>query len=549
MATAAAAEPAPSVSATSAEATSDTPPDSHSATAVIGAPAVTTVVIGNAVASTPDGAGTYQPPLGALTRADCLHLALVANRGHLITASAVERARLARTAARSQVYAPNLSAGYTVANTADSGNGNVGVDVPLMGLDIKPFTSLGYAQGTATGYAAGTTPLVDTYTTSWGVTVSRRLFNVAERVRQRLPLTEAEQNLYIAANNLALDAKNLELTTTDAFFEEQRAQAHLRVRERRVADAKDFLQTVADNVAHGFKAPFEELNARIDLNQAESDRLSEETNVQNAREHLAQVLALPPANGVTIVEEDVAGAMPPMPPLDVDIARTRAHDEGLGNRLASIAVQRDQLRVERDNLAPQVTAAVTAENVRTGTRAFERQGADANVYALSLTWTMPLDAQSGELARVREIQDQLAEADLALADAAEGVEVQLRAAWRNLAQLRNTVDLDRQRLDAEQGNMAATLTRYKSGAIDNLEVVRSKQDLDTAEIGLLDAQINLVEAVAAYRALLPMDAQLAAGAARQAAGAATLPAAVLVPPQTLQLSPSAAPATAAGTAP
>jgi outer membrane protein TolC len=242
------------------------------------------------------------------------------------------------------------------------------------------------------------------------------------------------------------------------------------------------------------------------------------------------VLALPPAGGVDIVEEDVASAVPPLPPLDADLARARARDEGLGNRLAAIAVQRDQLRVERDLLAPQVTAAVTAENVRTGGRAFERQDGDASVYALSLTWTMPLDLQAGELARCRQLQDEIAEADLALADASDALEVQLRAAWRNLAQLRNTVDLDRQRLDAEQAKMAATLTRYKAGSIDNLEVTRSKQDLDTAEIGLLDAQINLVEAVAAYRALLPMDAQVAAEAARTAAGAAQAGPAAQAPP-------------------
>jgi outer membrane protein TolC len=159
--------------------------------------------------------------------------------------------------------------------------------------------------------------------------------------------------------------------------------------------------------------------------------------------------------------------------------------------------------VQRDLLAPQITAAATAQRNLTGHAPFDGVILDDNVYSLTLTWSQPFDFDAGAFARLRQIQDEIHEKTLALHEAQDDLERQLRDAWRRRAQLAVTVALAEQRLAAEQGKMAATMSRWKSGAIDNLEVTRAKQELDSAEIALLDARIDHATAIEAYRAILP----------------------------------------------
>lgn len=447
--------------------------------------------------------------LHRLSHADCLRLALARNRPFLIAHSTWDRARLGQTVALSQVYAPQLSANYTASNHQDSATlavasspsapttSTLGVSESVLGFEVQPFLNSAWYQAgdTATGR--------DSYTSSYGITVSHMLFNLAERVRQRLPLTTAETNDYIAANNVILAGKAVELATTTAFYNIQRALGHVRVREHRVEDARSFLALVEDNVAHGFKAPFETVTAALNLNQAQIDLVAERAGLQDTIEALARQLGLPVASPLGVQPEDLSGTGYRLPDLEQDLREVRAHQESLGIQVASIRLQLDMLRVQRDQIAPQISAGVSAQAYRTGHMPFAGDLQAGTAYSLILSWSDPLDFKAAARAQAHIIEDQINEATLALHDAEDDLERQLRSSWRHIEQLEATVRLSIQRVDAEHQNLAATLSRWRSGAIDNLEVVRSKQALDNAEIALLDARCDLAIAVATYRSILP----------------------------------------------
>ncbi len=446
--------------------------------------------------------------LGHLTRTGCLRLALWSNRPFLIKHSMWDRARLAETVALSQVYAPQLSASYTVSNHLDSASASlaspalapitntVGVSEPLLGFMLQPFVTSTWNQAgdAATG--------LDSYASSYGITVSHMLFNVYERIRQRLPLTTAETNYYIAANNVILQGKSVELDTATAYYNVLRALEHVRIRQRRVEDAVEFLTLVEDNVKHGFKAPFETLTAKLDLNQAQTDLVGEQATLKNAIEHLARELGVAVTSALAIVPEDIAAARP-MPALPDDLMRAQRFHENLGNQVASLALTLDNLRVSRDQAAPQISAGVTAQSVRVGHQPFGGDLSSGTSYALVFSWSDPLDFKAAARAQMHQLEDQIYEQTLTLKEAQDDLEQQLRSTWRSIDQLRHTVDLSAERMAAEKGNLDATMSRWKSGAIDNLEVTRSKQDLDSAEVQLLDARCDLSIAYESYRALLP----------------------------------------------
>ena len=73
----------------------------------------------------------------------------------------------------------------------------------------------------------------------------------------------------------------------------QQSALNDRPENRRVADARQFLAFVTENVKQGFKAPVEELFASISLNQAEADLVRDLAQLRDAGERLLAVLGAP----------------------------------------------------------------------------------------------------------------------------------------------------------------------------------------------------------------------------------------------------------------
>ncbi len=431
-------------------------------------------------------------------RADCVRLALQSNRDFRQKHLVMEQARLQTAVARSQVYAPRLDASYTTGkDEADVGAGRAGVTVPLFGFEVQPYLAAGYSQGgdLVTGR--------DQYTTSAGVAVSRMLFNVAEHLRQRLPIEQADKSLYIAANQVVLAGRRLELDTTRAFFAVRSAELRLGVRSRRVADAEEFLTAVRENVRLGFKPPVEEANAEISLNQSRSEQLDDATAAQTARETLLDLIAQPLDRPLRLILDDLVASTVPTPDLEADLGRTRTNHEDLGNQLAEIDLAIDQLRIARDQLHPQVKATVLAEQTNRDERvAVPTDGSETRL-ALAFTYTTPLDGWASERARIGQQQRTIEAQTLQLRSAEVRLEADLRRAHRRTEALRRGVDLADARLNAERRKLEATLVRYQAGGVDNLEVTRAKQATDNAEIAAVQARIDLYLAGAEYRAILP----------------------------------------------
>lgn len=427
-----------------------------------------------------------------LTRADCVRIALEANRGYLQKAGGRERARLQAEIAQAELYRPSLKAAYTkTIDEPDDGNGRIAATLPVLGVQVAPYTTLSWDEDAAE------------YESAFGVAFSRRVFALSEHVRLRLPLSQAEVDYLAAAYDLIAAAKDLERDVTAAFLNVLNARAKVRLRETRIADASESLRIARENVEHGFKPRSDLLFAEINLNQAESDLLRDRAGERDAVERLLGLLARPLDGDLTLVagELDAVSGLP----LDVaaDLARVLDHHEDLLVQDARIRLLEDRAKVARDEVAPELTATLSAERRLTGAEPFGNEIEDEDRIALRLDLDLPLDGQRVERARLLQLRRQIQDQRLARADTSARLEQQLRTAWRTWERALSEVTLATTRVDTERQRLDATQARYETGEVDNLEVVRAKQALDDAEIRLLDTRIGLANAIAAYRAILP----------------------------------------------
>ena len=446
------------------------------------------------------------PEVPAWTLQEVIAKAIAGNRELRSARSRLFQARLGRQVAITSVYAPTLAARYTATNgEGDTGTGRVALSSKALGFEIEPYVRMGYTQD---GRDAAALPgPADGYQSAAGIALGRRLFAIAEHVRQRLPLTQADLAIYSAANDLVLAGRDLERNATRLFFAVQSAETRLQVRTRRLADAKDFLATVRDRITHGFAAPLDGLYAEIDLNQAEADLIADRTALAAAIERLNDLLdralVTPLAIVPEVVDEARLAALP-VHDLAADTTAVLAGHESLGTVARQAELLALQLRVSRDNLVPDLKATVAAERRADGDRPFDGRDGFDNAISLTVTWDMPLDGWRAARAQYQQLGKQIEDQERTAAGLRANLESRLRDAWRQIDGQRRQVTLSSRRLEIERLRLDATLRRYETGAVDNLEVTRAKQALDSAEIGLLDARTALVLAEAEYRSLLPM---------------------------------------------
>lgn len=437
----------------------------------------------------------------AMSLHDAIARALVSNRALRTARSALMQARLGRSIAATSVFAPTLTTSY-VATTRedDQGVGRVSLRSKALGFEIEPYMRLGYDPSQR---ADGS----DQYGTAAGLSISRKLFNIAEHMAQRLPITQADMAIYNAANDLVLAGRQLERQVTAAFFDVQRADTRVDVRVRRRTDAREFLDTLQDRIAHGFASPLDGLYAELDLNQAEADLLAERTQLEQAREAFNSLLDRPVASSLTIAPEvidEARVASIAIRDVDSDVRATLTSHETLGEAAKQAELLAINLRIQRDQLMPQVVAAVNVERAATGNSTFNGTDSVDNSASLSLTYTMPLDGWRAERARFEQLTFQIQDQERRVAGLRDELEQSLRNTGRRIEQNRRLLGLAEQRLGIERTRLDATLRRYETGAVDNLEVTRAKQSLNNAEIALLDARIVLVTTDADYRAIMPM---------------------------------------------
>jgi outer membrane protein TolC len=433
----------------------------------------------------------------------CIGWTLAHNRDLRGQINSAERARLDVTIAHSSVYSPRLtaSAGRTRTSDAafslreDSAVAKVALDTNVLGFTVAPYVAGTWGE---TEGAVDATP----YGSAAGIAISRRIFALAEGTRLSQQLTSADRSYAKAVNSLTLRTRRIALDSATAFFELQRSQSRIRLRENRLKQTRESLVGVREAVAAGLKAPIEETNAAIDANQAEANLLSDQQALATARDRLLSLLDRPLGSEVLIAPSDVTGVHPRLPPLEQDVARVLAAHEDLLNLRLDQEQARDDVAIAQDRLAPQITATASAG------RTWESDtpgGTDepADVVALRLDLDMPLDGWSGERAGLRK---QLrAERDLRLRLRSSEVELErtVRELRRRIDNQVRSVDLAQQRLEAERARFAATEVSYRTGRVDNLELTRARETLDRAEVDLIESRIDLVLALAAREALVP----------------------------------------------
>jgi outer membrane protein len=275
-------------------------------------------------------------------------------------------------------------------------------------------------------------------------------------------------------------------TVTQQYYDALRFQELARVAEAQVNRAQTILEQVRRRIEVQDAARIEEFQALADFQNARVGQLTARNRVATAEAQLKGTIGYDSARPLPPLEREAQIELPPETAADLEELMT----EGLANRPDLLARRRslESLRFTHDRVRREagLTFGLDANfDQQLTPRSLENR-------ALTLNLSYPLFDGGRRRAIAREVSLNI-EADRAsLLQAERTVRTEIESAFVEFSQNRLRLEAAQSALVAAQRNYTAALDSQREGAYDLLQVI-------TAQLSLVTAESNFIEAVYDYR--------------------------------------------------
>lgn len=429
------------------------------------------------------------PTPGAVTLglAESVRLALEGNFSLLTAAEGVEAARLRYQAARAQFY-PQLTPRYVRGDEEHTLTLDARQRLPWTGGSLTATSSLrsrpddpSPATRTADLDLTLTQPLLR------GLGPNAAFFDLRNSRRQRV---SQERALELARQRVAVEVSR-------AFYLVLQQRLLLAVARQSLARSEGLLKASEARLQVGLVSKLDVFRAQLQAAQTRETMVRSEAALQDALEQFRQLLGRAPSEPLepesTRLSEEVAGVLEP---LEVLVERAREQRLDLHETRDQVEDARRSASLARQELLPQLDLNLGVARTGQGPGFGSAWRAGDSRVSLSFTASYPLERST------RAVNKAVAEIELdartrGLRQREWEVESEVRAAVRDLDQIRKSVELQQTAVEvAEQQRRLATL-RYQRGLASNFDVVEAEGNLVVARsalVGLLTRhQVALVE--------------------------------------------------------
>ncbi|MEW6706422.1 MAG: TolC family outer membrane protein [Pseudomonadota bacterium] len=321
-------------------------------------------------------------------------------------------------------------------------------------------------------------------------------------VALRQPLYSRERSARSQALEIAAQAAESEwaqarqalmLHTTEAYFDAALAAERLRLLQRQQQAVDRAAQEARDRFRIGDRpvTDVHEAGARAAALQAE--RLAAETQLQLARNALADLTGLPPDESALPLPGEVRiddlGTLPEW------LARAARQNPGLKLAEAQLHTAQAQARASGAAFSPTVDVVAQLGRERlSGDGDFGSASSTARNSAIGVQLAVPLytgGLRSAQHAEGRALVDK---AHAELERARQQVAQQTRAAWLDLSVGQGRARALAAALEASRSRLDATRTGLQAGDRTTLDLLNAENDAAGAELALLEARIRLLTA-------------------------------------------------------
>lgn len=273
-----------------------------------------------------------------------------------------------------------------------------------------------------------------------------------------------------------------------------REQSSVTVTREAVQNAQDLVRITDVLLRQGTGRGDDLERARTELANTELRLIEAERRRQVASIDLASALDVDPLETLVPVD-DLAATVNVAPPPDVALLVQQAFEAR--PEVAAARRQLDARRAERSAAVVRVAAPTLEAFIQQGLSG-DRIGDVASLrrYGVGATWTVSATG----LARVRTAAQRIDDASLAVAQAEQGVRVDVVSAWTDVQAAMARLDRVRQARAAADATLRISQVRFRNGTSLAIEVLQAQQTLESVRLAEVAAAVDADQARVRLRA-------------------------------------------------
>jgi len=308
-----------------------------------------------------------------------------------------------------------------------------------------------------------------------GVTLTQPIINGTTIPQTR----EAKAGVEAGRAQLISVEQSTLLNAAKAYFDVLADEAQLNYKRHNVARLTDQVQMTQERVAIRDLARSDLDIVQARLSAASADVATAEGNLAAARAAFLRTVGRP---AETL---EPAPKLPPLPANERDaLAVALANNPDLTATKYLIKQADAAVTVAYGALAPSVSVQLGYK------RSADELGPGIRDTSLSATaqLRMPLYQSGSEYAQIRRADELRSKAVLQAADEERIVRQSLDAAWQTLVAARSAMNLNRQQVQAAQSAYDGIVIGLRAGERTTFDVLNTEQDLDSAQVALVEAE-------------------------------------------------------------
>ncbi len=306
--------------------------------------------------------------------------------------------------------------------------------------------------------------------------------------RTSLALDEVKLDLENALLNYQVRELELETTVAQAFYTAYQNKMSLQVAREEYQNRQTSYEIIRNKVEAGLAAKEELYQAELDRTSSESQVQNEEVALENALDELKRLLGMDINENITVAAEITQTA--------VEVDLEKALEFGLKYRLE--LRQRDiDLSLSRNNVT---RAAATNEFLSNLSLTYGLIGTDetlnqvfdqpTNNQRVSLTFEVPIYDWGEQDSRIKAAEATVKQSELNVSEQRKSVLIGIRRAYRNLQNQALQIELAKRNVESAQLTYDINLERYKNGDLTSMDLNLFQNQLSQKKIGLVNTMIS-----------------------------------------------------------
>jgi outer membrane protein TolC len=419
-----------------------------------------------------------QPAEGVptLTLAGAVDAALQKNFGLLQVVDSLSSSRYRYSAALAQFY-PKLTPSYQ----RSSGDSTFAFDarqrVPWTGASVTASASFRTVAGTDSPFSrASNLSLTLTQPLLRGFGPNASLFDLRNSRRDR---EGRERSLELERQRLAVDVAR-------AFYQVIEQRTLLAVARQSLQRSQNLQRASEARLEVGLVSKLDVYRAQLQASQAQEAMVRSEAALQDALERFRMLLGLDPSEPVEPAAVALSLDLPPGPdvPLPVLVQRALGARLDLEEARAQVDDAQRGASLAKQNLLPQLDLNLGVNKEGFGNSFSSAWNAGDRRVNLYFTASYPIE-RSTDLVNKAVADITANSVRRSLRQRELEVETQVRAALRELDQVKKSVELQKRGVDVAQQQLRLATLRYQRGLASNFDVVDAESSLVLARSALV----------------------------------------------------------------